>query len=97
MTSIKNSTRIPVMGHADGICAVYVDESAREGTAVRVVVESKVSRDLICEVRGARRVSPLLHPSDFKDRDTGGIGRRWIGTQDRREMRICGDSQTEWW
>lgn len=46
VTSIKNSTRIPVMGHADGICAVYVDESAREGTAVRVVVESKVSSTL---------------------------------------------------
>lgn len=43
VTSIKNSTRIPVMGHADGICAVYIDESAKEETAVRVVLESKVS------------------------------------------------------
>jgi hypothetical protein len=42
--SIQNSTRIPVMGHADGICAVFVDQSAKEETAVRVVVESKVSR-----------------------------------------------------
>jgi glutamate-5-semialdehyde dehydrogenase len=43
VTSIKNSTRIPVMGHADGICAVYVDETAKEETAIRVVLESKVS------------------------------------------------------
>lgn len=42
--SIKNQTRIPVMGHADGICAVYVDESAVEDKALAVVVESKVSR-----------------------------------------------------
>lgn len=40
--SIQNNTRIPVMGHADGICAVYLDESAKEEKAVRVVVESKV-------------------------------------------------------
>lgn len=39
---IKENTKIPVMGHADGICAVYVDESAKEGTALRVVLESKV-------------------------------------------------------
>lgn len=47
MTSIKNSTRIPVMGHADGICAVYVDESAVEEKAVRIVFESKVSPSLL--------------------------------------------------
>ncbi len=42
VTSIKNGTRIPVMGHADGICAVYLDESADENKAVRITVESKV-------------------------------------------------------
>jgi len=40
--SIQNGTRIPVMGHADGLCAVYVDEKADLETAVRVVVDSKV-------------------------------------------------------
>ena len=32
------------MGHADGICAVYLDETADETKAIRVSVESKVSR-----------------------------------------------------
>lgn len=40
--SIQNNTRIPVMGHADGICAVFVDETADEATALRVILESKV-------------------------------------------------------
>lgn len=40
--SIKEATRIPVMGHADGICAVFLDESTVEEKAVRVTVESKV-------------------------------------------------------
>lgn len=30
------------MGHADGLCAVYLDESADLQKAIRVVVDSKV-------------------------------------------------------
>ena len=40
--SIQNSTRIPVMGHADGLCSVYLDESADVEKAVRISVDSKV-------------------------------------------------------
>lgn len=43
--SIQNSTRIPVMGHADGLCSVYLDESADVEKAVRVVIDSKVRFD----------------------------------------------------
>lgn len=39
---IQHSTRIPVMGHADGLCAIYLDESADREKAKRVVVDSKV-------------------------------------------------------
>lgn len=42
VSHIKNNTRIPVMGHADGLCAVYIDESANADKAIRVVVDSKV-------------------------------------------------------
>lgn len=41
--SIQNNTRIPVMGHADGLCHVYLDESAESEKAVRIVVDSKVT------------------------------------------------------
>ena len=40
--NIQNNTRIPVMGHADGLCTVYLDESADEEKAVRIVLDSKV-------------------------------------------------------
>lgn len=40
--NIQNNTRIPVMGHADGLCSVFLDESADAEKAVRVVVDSKV-------------------------------------------------------
>eukprot|EP00002_Diphylleia_rotans_P017806 TRINITY_DN3454_c0_g1_i1.p1 TRINITY_DN3454_c0_g1~~TRINITY_DN3454_c0_g1_i1.p1 ORF type:complete len:442 (+),score=105.87 TRINITY_DN3454_c0_g1_i1:50-1375(+) len=45
---IQNSTRIPVMGHADGICSVYVDESANLEKAVAIVVDSKTQYPSVC-------------------------------------------------
>lgn len=39
---IKESTKIPVMGHADGVCHAFLDASASEETAKRVVVDAKV-------------------------------------------------------
>ena len=41
--SIQNNTHIPVMGHADGLCSVYLDETADQEKAIRIVVDSKVS------------------------------------------------------
>jgi glutamate-5-semialdehyde dehydrogenase len=48
VTSIQNNTRIPVMGHADGICAVYLDESADDNKAIRIAVESKIDYMAAC-------------------------------------------------
>ncbi|KAI5477004.1 glutamate-5-semialdehyde dehydrogenase [Pseudohyphozyma bogoriensis] len=45
---IQNGTRIPVMGHADGLCAVFIDESADEKKAERVVVDSKTTYTAAC-------------------------------------------------
>lgn len=43
--NIQNNTTIAVMGHADGLCSVYLDEKADLEKAVRVVVDSKVDFD----------------------------------------------------
>ncbi len=45
---IKASTRIPVMGHADGICAVYVDADADAGKVVPLVVDAKTNYPAAC-------------------------------------------------
>lgn len=45
---IMQHTNIPVMGHADGICHVYIDSDADLDTAVRVAFDSKTQNYSVC-------------------------------------------------
>lgn len=45
---IQSSTRIPVLGHADGLCAAYVHADADSKMATDVVVDSKCNYPAAC-------------------------------------------------
>jgi delta l-pyrroline-5-carboxylate synthetase len=45
---IKSNTRIPVLGHADGVCHVYVDSSADADAATRLVIDAKTDYPSAC-------------------------------------------------
>ncbi|KAF3934866.1 hypothetical protein ABW19_dt0202907 [Dactylella cylindrospora] len=45
---IKDNTKIPVMGHADGLCATYVHSDADLNMAVDVVVDAKTDYPAAC-------------------------------------------------
>ncbi|TGO20815.1 hypothetical protein BPAE_0263g00050 [Botrytis paeoniae] len=45
---IKENTKIPVMGHADGLCSIYLEKTADPAMATRVIVDSKTSYPAAC-------------------------------------------------
>lgn len=46
--NIKDNTKIPVLGHADGICSIYVDDEFDLQKAKRIVVDSKTNYPAGC-------------------------------------------------
>ena len=60
---IMDNSRIPVLGHSDGICHVYIDESAEPDLAVKVTVDSKAQNVSVCNA--AETI--LIHQSILPD------------------------------
>lgn len=45
---IKSNTKIPVLGHADGICHIFVDESADFEMAKKIIIDAKTQYPSAC-------------------------------------------------
>ena len=48
VSNIMNHTKIPVMGHSAGVCHVYVDRSADQDMAARIIVDAKTQYPAVC-------------------------------------------------
>lgn len=48
VTYIKNHTKIPVLGHADGLCSAYIHSDADLAKSVKVIVDSKCGYPAAC-------------------------------------------------
>lgn len=96
---IMENSNIPVLGHADGICHAYVDESADLDMAVNVVLDSKTQYVAVCNatetllVHGniAKSFLPLLQ----KAMETKNV--ELIGDERVREIIPIGIAAEEDW
>ena len=48
VSRIMKESSIPVLGHADGICHIYIDAAAECGKAVSIAVDSKMQYTAVC-------------------------------------------------
>ena len=45
---IQRNTLIPVLGHADGVCHIFIDQAADPAIINRIVVDSKTQYPAVC-------------------------------------------------
>ncbi len=95
---IMDNTRIPVMGHADGICHTYVDADADPAKAVKCVVDAKTQYVAVCnatETLLVDRAAKALVPSIVQALQDKGVEVR--GTDEVRELVACEPATDEDW
>jgi len=76
---IKENTRIPVMGHAEGVCHVYIDNKADLNKAEKILIDSKTDYPSACNAAETL----LLH----EDTLTNGMADKLV-----RALRVAGVS-----
>lgn len=48
VAKVKSDARIPIIGHLEGICHVYIQKSSKIDEAIQIVINSKMRRTGIC-------------------------------------------------
>lgn len=98
VSHIKANTRIPVLGHADGVCHVYIDASADAASASKLVVDSKTDYPSACNAMETL----LLHKDTVENGVAASVlmslrkeGVKCLGGPNAMKMGLCDNAATE--
>ena len=96
---IMDHSRIPVLGHADGLCHVYIDREADLEMACRLAVDSKAQNVSVCNA-----METLLVHQEIADRLLPELsarlqekGVRILGDEETRQLISCDPATEEDW
>ena len=80
---IMNNTKIPVMGHADGVCHIYVDEDFDMDKALPILVDAKTQYTAACNAAETllvnRKIAADFLPAAAKALADAGVKLRGTG------------------
>lgn len=82
---VQTHTKIPVLGHADGICHAYVDKNAKLRKAWNVCLDSKVQYPAVCNA-----IETLLVHKDIATVFLAEMAQRYV----EHDVEIRGDSES---
>ncbi len=96
---IMDNSNIPVLGHADGICHLYVDSGADVGMAVGIAVDSKTQYVAVCNALETllvhRDMAERFLPALKKEMDAKGV--ELIGCERTRSIIAAAPATEEDW
>lgn len=94
---IMNNTKIPVMGHADGVCHIYVDEDYDMEKALPIIVDAKTQYTAACNATETllvnRKIAAKFLPAAAKALTEAGVKLR--GTKEAGTYISCEEMQEE--
>ena len=82
---IQENTKIPVLGHADGICHLYIDDKADLDMAIKVALDSKIQYPAACNALETLLINKKVS-SDFL--------KKAIPIFNSNDVKLIGDKQS---
>ena len=84
---IMDHTKIPVMGHADGVCHIYIDKDADLEKAIPLIIDAKTQYAAACNAVETLLIDRAL-PADFFEKLTCALTEAGValnGTEEARQ------------